>query len=221
MFNWFKKKREVLDPRKDGIVGAFSKTKEGAMLMHVVGEKYSIRGNPQYEALRALDPIKSILDKLISSRLVNIIPFNVNNEKLSEPVREIARLFDLIIEAEKLEGNKRRWENWKKVMCVFFEHDIAYRYRLQWALERLNKDRIKLQETKEYNDKYFFRVKNFRVDLEEEWKEAFAKYPQLKIKQEEFKVWLSQDKNWFLKEGDQYLSLIELAPRFLQKDENT
>ena len=216
---WNKKKREVLDPKTIGIVGYHGKSEGGGQMTHVVGEKYPMRGNPQFNALRALDPIKTLIDKIISGRIAKLIPFNVSNDRLSEPVREIARVFDLLIEAEKLEGNKKRWEAYKKVLCVFLEHDIAYRYRFQWLVERINQERVKLAETKEYNDKYFFRLKNFRVDLEEEWKEALKKYPELKSKQEEFKTWLSQDKNWFKQEGDQFLSLEELAPRFLQKNE--
>ncbi len=213
-----KKQRERLEhPELEGVIGAFSKTKEGGQLMHVVGEKYPIRGNPQFLALKALEPLKAILDKLISSRLVNIIPFNVSNEKMSEPVREIARVFDLLIEAEKLEGNKRRWTNWKKVICVFLEHDIRYRYVFQWMAERLNQVKIKLTD----GDKYFFRVKNFWVDLEEEWAEALKKQPELKIKKEEFKVWLAKDENWFKQDSDKYLSLAELASRFLQNNVKT
>jgi len=218
-----KKKRERLEnPDKEGVVGYWSKSDSGGQETHVMGEKYAFRGNPQWGALRALDPIKTIFEKIISSRLAKLIPYNVSNDKLSEPVQEIARVFDLMIEAEKLTGMKKRWENWKKVICVFLEHDMAYRYRLQWFLERLDKNKIKLlDDGKETSDKYFFRVKNFRVDLEEEWQEAFQKYPELKIKQQEFRDWLYQEDNWFKEDGDRYLNLEELFPKFLKKHENT
>ena len=198
-------------PNEERMIGRFGRDASGGQRTYVTGEKYAMRGNPSKGALMVMAPVKAILDKLISSRLVKFIPFSVSNERLSEPVQEIARVFDLLIEAETLGGHKRQWQNWKKVLCIFLEHDLAYRYRFQWFMERINIDKIKLIE----DDKYFFRVKNFRVDLEEEWKEAIQKYPQLKGQEEQFKQFLSKDDNWFTDEN-RLSSLEKLAPLFLK-----
>lgn len=201
------------DADKERLISKYGRDESGAETTYVLGEKYPMRGNPKYLALMALRPIKSILNKLIVNRMADLIPFIVSNDKFSEPVREVARVFDLFIEADKLGGNKKDWIAWKKVICIFLEHDLPYRYRFQWILERINKDKIKLSD----GDKYFFRVKNFRVDLEEEWKEVLNKYPQLKGQEKEFKQFLSEDKNWLQSAEDRTKTLTELAPKFLNK----
>lgn len=205
------------NPNEERIIGKFTQDESGGQRTWVTGEKYAMRGNPQFLALKALAPLKAILKKLIVGRLSGLIPYSVSNDRFSDPVQEIARVFDLLIEAEKLEGNKKEWADIKKVICVFLEHDLAYRYRFQWILERINKEKIKLVD----DDKYFFRVKNFRVDLEEEWKEALKKYPQLKGREDEFKEFLSKDDNWFKEDKDRMLSLEEQAPLFLNYEKQT
>ena len=217
MFNPFRRKkvRERLSNLHDErIIGRFGRDASGGQRTYVTGEKYAMRGNPNKGALMAMSPIKMLLDRLISNRLVKLIPFSISNERLSEPVQEIARVFDLLIEAETLQGNKWKWQSWKKVICIFLEHDLAYRYRFQWILERININKVKLIE----DDKYFFRVKNFRVDLEEEWREAIQKYPQLKGQEDKFKQFLSANDNWFKDEKSRLASLEELAPLFLNKE---
>ena len=215
MFNLFKKKKREslyddnpnMEPR---YIAKMAISPEGGELTHVMGEKYPMRGNPSFMALKAIEPIKAIIDKIITSRLANIIPFSIANEKMTPPVQELARIFDLLIEAEKLEGNKKRWKAYKKVFCTFFQNDFPYRYKLQWALEKMNMDKIKLTD----GDKYFFRVKNFWVDLEEDYKNVQKKYPQMDF--EKFKEWLGQSDSW--KGVDiPRISMLELAELFIKQ----
>jgi len=214
MFGLFKKKERIAleNPHEARIVSKYAKSESGGNLTYVTGEKYPMKGNPDFLALKALSPIKGILDKIFSSRLTSIIPFNVSNEKLSGAVQEFAKGFDLLIEAEKLEGNKNRWKNMKKVICVFLEHDMPYRYKLQWMFERMDKEKIKLEES----DKYFFRVKNFRVDLEEEKEELFKTYPKYKNKEEmdKFNKWLSTETNWYHSNKDLEKTLEQLVKNY-------
>ena len=210
---WFKKKhRESLyddNPNLEGrYIAKMEISPEGGELTHVMGEKYAMRGNAKFLALRALEPIKAIIDKIITSRLVNLIPFSVSNEKLTPPVQELARVFDLLIEGEKLEEHKKQWKAYKKVFCVFLEHDFPYRYKLQWILERLNIDKMKLTD----GDKYFFRVKNFWVDLEEDYKEVQKNHPEMDFIK--FKEWLGKSDSWGEVDMPR-VSMEDLAKQFI------
>ena len=223
MFNLFKKKpRERLTVSdqysKNGpqrYVEQHIPEKDGkGDLTHIIGEEYPVRGlhNSTSGNLKVMEVLKSLFDKILASKLPSIIINDLPEEKMCVPVRELARVFDLMIEAEKLKGNKKRFQNYKKVFCFFMEGDTAWRPRIQWFLEHLDMSKIKLDE----GDKYYFRAKNFRVDLEEEWKEALKAYPELKDKMKEFKQfvaegWVGKDDDWRLE------SLQELAKRFLGK----
>lgn len=220
MFNLFKKKREQLKtPIKEypKYVEKYTPDKEGkGMEMHIIGEKHAIKGQPSHLTLQAIEMVKSLIDKILISRLPAILINEVREDKMCIPVREMARAFDLIIEAEKLEGNKKRWRNYKKMFCFFLENDIAWRYRWQWFMEQLDMKKIRLSEA----DKYFFRVKNFRVDLKEEWQEALSAYPQLKGRMAEFKEfikvgWNGGDNRG---KGDDFKlkSISEMAKKFLE-----
>ena len=186
---------QLITPKEDETKYAqkIAKDEEGkGKMTQIIGEKYAIRGNPTRPALLALNPIKALVDKLIGSKLPSLIIHERPNSELSRPVREVARVFDLLIEAEKLESNQQRWRNYKKVIIFFLDNDIAYRYRWQWFMERLDMSKIKLDK----GDKYFFRIKNFRVELEEDWNDLVKKFPQLKDQEvaKEFKKVLYDEK---------------------------
>jgi len=215
MFNPFRKKpRETLsmeDANSERIVTKHTRGEDGGQLTYVSQEKYPIRGDTgkMGGALMALKPIKSILNKIVMGRLANLIPFDTQRANLTEPVREIARLFDLLIDAEKLEGNKDQWKAWKKLVCIMLENDVAYRYRFQWMAERLNNSKVRLTD----GDKYFFRVKNFWVDLEAQEREAKKALGTDDLT--EFKKWLSKEENWKHEDKDKYKDMAILAKEYL------
>ena len=147
-------------------------------ITHVMGSKYPLRGCPTGPALSRLAPIKALINKIIVSRLSEFISSEIPYDQLSRPVRVLSDVFDDLINAEKLEGHKKEWRAWKKLLTYFFENDFPYRYKMQWLVERLAKrlNEIKLDEA----DKYHFRVKNFRVDLDEDWRDLVRQFPKLK-----------------------------------------
>jgi hypothetical protein len=134
--------------------------KDGQRYTYLKGAKYPMRGVSRSSVLKLLYPFKKSLLNMLTKELNNLFPHEVPQEELTEPVKEIARVFDLLIEAEEYEGMKNKWRMIKRGICMFLEEDDAYRYRVQWAVEKLNRKKIKL--TKE--DKYYFRTKHFRVD---------------------------------------------------------
>lgn len=216
MINLFKKKEKekVFDPDAERAIVKRGKAKGGGDLTYVSQEKYPIRGNPSFTVLQILKPLKCIFDKIVSGRIAKLIPFDVSNDKYSEPVQEIARLFDLISEGEKTESLRKRWHDYKIVVCAFLEHDIAYRLRFQWALERIDLKKIGLTD----GDKYFFRVKNFWVELEEEKKEVFKKYPQIKENYGEFRDFIDKiQRDGTIPENLFGISMMKCAELFVKE----
>ena len=92
--------------------------------------------------------------------MVKCIPFKRPDAQLVEPVRELARVFDLMIEAEDEPDMKDLIEKMKNAVCMVAEEDDAWRFRLQWFLEKLDINKIKLNKS----DKYYFRGKSFKLD---------------------------------------------------------
>jgi len=183
-------------PDATKFVGKYAPDKEGMGIeTHIIGEKYPFKGKPTHDSLGHLTMIKALIDKLIQSRLATFIVHEMPLEELSKPSRVLYEEMDNLIDAEKLESHKKDWRNYKKVLIYFFENDLAYRYRLQWLFERMAKriDEWKLDD----GDKYHARVKNFRVDLDEDWKDLVKKFPQLKDKKvsKEFKKVLYDEAN--------------------------
>ena len=224
IFNLFRKKeKEKIDVPKEGddtrYIGKYTRDEKGKGVMtHIIGDKYPIRGQPTAVTLKVLEPIKALFDKLITSRLPDLIIHEIPYDNLCLPARAFYDVMEDLIEAEKLEGHKRRWRKARKFLVYFLENDTPYRYKFQWIMERLAKriNEIKLIEA----DKYFFRVKNFRVDLEDEWKEALKTYPQLKGKMAEFKKFI--EVGWDnRKDGWKLGSLTEIATKFLEDNKIT
>jgi len=155
----FKKKEMVSDDEK--YVKRLEVKDGKGLFTHIEGAKYPMRGMPREPVLKkVLDPFKAKMEKYLIEKIWEFIPHEVPESKMSEPVKEIARVFDLLIEAEEMVGMKAKWKAWKKAICLFLQEDLSYRYRFQWLAEKLNKKKIKLKE----EDKYYFRAKYFKVD---------------------------------------------------------
>ena len=154
----FKKKEKIYDGEVR--VERIEFTPDGQRLTWIKDAKYPMRGVSRSSVLKLLYPFKKTLKDILTKQLNAALPYEIPQEQLTEPVREIARVFDLLIEAEEYEGMKDKWRLIKRGICMFLEEDDAYRYRVQWALEKLDKKKIKLTEA----DKYYFRAKHFKVD---------------------------------------------------------
>lgn len=136
--------------------------KTQSMELRIKGEKYLLRGVPRHHFLHGpLAPLKGYFKNFIIEAMVKCIPHKIPDENLVEPVREIARVFDLLIEAEDEPEMKRLMGQFKDAITMVLHEDDAWRFRFQWAMGKINMKKVKLTES----DKYYLRGKSFKCDL--------------------------------------------------------
>lgn len=135
--------------------------KTGLTEMHIKGERYPLRAFPRHHLLHGpMSPLKRYMKNFVIEQLVKCLPYKIPDENLAEPVRELARVFDLCIEAEDEPAQKHLMTQFKDAICMTLQEDDAWRFRVQWAAEKLNMNKFKLNKS----DKYYFRGKSFKVD---------------------------------------------------------
>jgi len=163
MWNPFSKQKEhVQYGEKKGREYARSFiAKDGSKELEIKGEKYRLRSHPRHHVLHGpLGPLKRYMKNFIIEALVKCLPYKIPDNKLSEPVREIARVFDLVMEAEDEPEMKKLMGQLKNSICMVLQEDDAWRFRFQWAVGKINIKKVKLNRS----DKYYFRGKSFKVD---------------------------------------------------------
>lgn len=164
MFNIFKKEPNSVQYGEKGTkqeAQPIFNEKEGFTELHIKGEKYPLRGFPRHHVLHGpMVGLKRYLKNFVIEQLVKCLPFKIPDENLVTPVRELARVADLLIEAEDEPEMKHLMTQLKDAVTMTLQEDDAWRFRLQWALEKLDMKKIKLTES----DKYYFRGKSFKVD---------------------------------------------------------
>jgi hypothetical protein len=151
--------------KEDRWIKSISRPMEGGgQYLNMSNSKYPMRGVPRDSALIGIiGPFKRAATNLIRNMVLAVVAHEIREDRLSEPVRELARGFDLLSSAEGNLQYKLMWQDYKRAFCNFFEEDDAYRFRLQWLLTRLDMKKIRLNA----NDLYYFRAKRFNVDLKE------------------------------------------------------
>lgn len=164
MFNIFKKKKEAVKYGEEGgkqLAKPVFNKETNSMELQIKDEKYPLRGFPRHHLLHGpLAPLKRYMKNFVIEALVKCIPFKRPDDTLVEPVRELARVFDLMIAAEDEPEQKDLVNKMKDAVCMILEEDDAWRMRMQIFLEKLNMKKMRLTES----DKYYFRGKSFRVD---------------------------------------------------------
>ncbi len=142
---------------------------DGSLQMQIEGEKYPFPGFPRGHVLTgSLAGVKHKLKNMVFNKAFeelekmegNITTDAVPAEKMAPAVRELHRVLMELENAEIVPDMKGRIKLIRKVLCHFFNEDDAYRFRFQWAMERMNMSKIKLSKA----DKYYFRGKYFKVD---------------------------------------------------------
>ena len=143
--------------------------KDGSLQMEIKGEKYPFAGFPRGHVL--VGPLaklkKKIKDQVFNQVFAEIDrmsaemgPDMLPPEKMCPAIRELHRVLQELEDAEVVEDMKGRIRLIKKVVTFFLQEDDAYRFRFQWVMERLDKNKVKLSKA----DKYYFRGKYFKVD---------------------------------------------------------
>jgi hypothetical protein len=130
--------------------------KEGGVLTYLKGFKFPFPGFPAQPFVHKTALIKALIPALCKGAKYVISSDNIDPKKYSRPVREIYRLFNLLIEKEKREEMKQKWVNLRDVICYILEFDSAYRFRLQDVLREIN---LKEIEPDEYT-KYYMSLKD-------------------------------------------------------------
>ena len=105
---------------------------------------------------RMLNEVFQEIEEMTKDMEASMLP----PDKMAPSVREIDRVLRLLEDAEVVEDMKARIRLVRKVVTFFLQEDDAYRFRMQWAFERLDPKKMKLSKA----DKYYFRGKYFKVD---------------------------------------------------------
>jgi len=152
--------------------------KEGGVFTYLKGHKYPYPGFPHQRVVEKVSLVKSFIPAILE--LIKLIPLRritgaikvakriikgayyvlrdeeIQPNRYSKPVREIRRLFNILIEREKNKDKKAIWKHLRTVICMILEFDNAYRFRLQDVLKEINIDEIKPTE----GDKYYMSLHN-------------------------------------------------------------
>jgi len=126
------------------------KPKEGGVLTYVEGHPYPFPGLPLSRMVRKSALIKALFPAIIKGAKYVIEKDKCDPKLFSKPVREVYRLFNILIEREKSDRMKEMWANMRDVVCYILEFDSAYRFRLQDVLPEIDLDAIKPDEATEY-----------------------------------------------------------------------
>ena len=140
---------------------AYIDPKTGEKKMKIEGEKYDLRGVPRHHLLHGpMAPLKRYIKNMIIEQMVKCLPHKIPDDQLIIPVRELARVFDLWIEAEDEPEMKRLAGQLKDPICMILQEDDAWLWRFMWFLEQLDMNKMKLTKA----DKYYFRGKSFNSE---------------------------------------------------------
>jgi hypothetical protein len=155
--------------RAETVKAKVTKAEDGSYQMLMEGEKYPFPGFPRGHVLfgplaKLKHSVKNLvfnqvfaeLDKMADEMKADMLP----PERMAPAVRELYRVLDELENAEVVGDMKGRIRLIKRVLTFFLQEDDAYRFRWQWAMERLDMSKVKLSKA----DKYFFRAKWFKVD---------------------------------------------------------
>ena len=137
------------------------RAKDGSLELEIRDEKYRLRAVPRHHVLHGpLAPLKRYVKTMIVEHMMKCLPHILPDAQLAEPVREFARVCDLVIEAEDELEMKRQLKQGRDAMCMFLQEDDAWRFRWQYAMEKFDMKKVRLNKA----DKYFMRAKSFKVD---------------------------------------------------------
>ena len=137
--------------------------KTGEVEIRIKGEKYPLRCFPRNHVLHGsiMTKLKNGMKNLVIENLVNMLqPYKLPEGQWAEPIKELARVFDLMIEAEDEPSMKHLIKQFRDATIIVLQEDDAWRFRAQAFLQKLNMKRIKLNKSV----LYYLRAKSFKID---------------------------------------------------------
>lgn len=144
-----------------------TKAEDNSIQMEIKGEKYPFPGFPRQHVLigGSLEKMKDKLKKEIFHTLFEVVedaaPDMLPEEQLCPFVKEWWKVFGLLENAEITGDMKSQIRNMKKVVCFFMQEDDAWRFRVQWMMERMNRKKCAMSKA----DMYYARGKWLKPDL--------------------------------------------------------
>lgn len=147
------------------------KDKDGTYRMKIDGEPVPYPGFPRGHVLtgslaKMKSAVKNMVFNQVFAELEKMAEKTENDmmaiENCVPAVREIARVFDKLVEMEVVPDMKARMKLIKKVLTFFLQEDDAYRFRAQYFLSEINQKKVALTE----GDKYYARGKYWKVDYD-------------------------------------------------------
>jgi hypothetical protein len=113
--------------------------------------------------------LKNRAKDIMVKHIYEAIPDMLPEEQLVVAVREMGRVFDLMIAREPDYKMKDEWTKIKKGLLFFFEEDDAYRFRTQWFIEKLDMRKVRIADPGEKwftPDDYRSRLQWFLMNLD-------------------------------------------------------
>ena len=139
--------------------------KEGGTESWIPGHPFPFPGMPDEVVVETLAVFKKIFPIIykwgwivMRDRLPKyLIPQSQNGDiglidpkRYSKPVRELHRAFTVVRSREGESEMMGKWTEMRDMLCMFFEYDDAYRFRLMDFIEELNKKEFEFTEADRY-----------------------------------------------------------------------
>ena len=143
------------------------KPKEGGILSHFPHQKFPFPGFPDKGIVYKVAFAKKLIPLGINWMHKQMVPFIPKNTNLySRSVREIYRVFNIVIERETRPGMKEKFAKIRDVVCVIAEYDDAYRFIFQDGAGEIRLEELILSDA----DKWWFLPKPYTFKGKEEFK---------------------------------------------------
>ena len=113
----------------------------------------------------------------INSLYEPILKYKMNPMKYTRSVREIYRLFSVMIDREQQDGMKDKWRKLRDIVCLILEYDNSYRFRLQDILKEMKMEEMAFDE----EDMYYMEKRDPREYRYESYVD-YSQYDTLKKK---------------------------------------
>lgn len=154
----FKKNKEI---KQEGFITEIKIDESGQKEVYTDVWKYPLKGTPRKHFFdEILDPLNHQVNNIILDVGWKLINSGAPEKEYIEPVREIARLFDLLTEAEEADTLKQKWQRYKRAVCTFLQEDDAYRLRFLWALSKADLNKLKMKK----EDLWWLSKKGFNIN---------------------------------------------------------
>lgn len=139
--------------RREGAMQSEIRTsfpKEGGSFTQVGGETELFPGIPVEETVRDIARYKHMIPAAIDAYYDLFSVHKLKPEKYCRMVREVYRLFNLMIERECNDKHKIRWEKIRDMVCIVLEFDNAYRFRAQDIIKEARISELELDKGDQY-----------------------------------------------------------------------